>query len=87
MIIVNALLQQKKLGDMEVMTCNPYWDASKGLKATMSDKELGLENTLDDGTTWAEGWIRHPNWNTSVSAMPPMRLSPTRAIQSRISFV
>ena len=42
------------------MTCNPYWDASKGLKPTMSDKELGLENTLDDGTTWAEGWIRHP---------------------------
>ena len=60
MIIVNALLQQEKIGDMEVMTCSPYWDASKGLKPTMSDKELGLENTLDDGTTWAEGWIRHP---------------------------
>ena len=60
MIIVNAMLQQDKLGDMEVMTCNPYWDASKGLKPTMSDEELGLVNTLDDGTTWAEGWIRHP---------------------------
>lgn len=51
MIIVNAMLQQEKIGDMEVMTCSPYWDASKGLKPTMSDKELGLENTLDDGTT------------------------------------
>ena len=60
MIIVNALLQQEKLGDMELMTCDPYWDASKGLKPTMSDKELGLENTLDDGTTWAEGWMRNP---------------------------
>ena len=26
----------------------------------MSDKELGIENWLDDGTTWAEGWLRNP---------------------------
>ncbi len=60
MIIVNAMLQQDKFGFMEVMNCSPYWSASKDLKPTMSDKELGLENTLDDGTTWAEGWMRHP---------------------------
>lgn len=60
MIVVNAMLWQEKLGDMEVMTCSPYWNASMELKPTMSDEELGLENTLDDGTTWAEGQIRHP---------------------------
>ena len=29
-------------------------------KPDMSDKELGFKNSLDDGTTWAEGVLRHP---------------------------
>lgn len=28
--------------------------------SAMSDTELGIKNTLDDGTTWAEGWLRNP---------------------------
>lgn len=27
---------------------------------SMSDAQLGFANDLDDGTTWAEGWLDHP---------------------------
>lgn len=26
----------------------------------MSDKQLGCINDMEDGTTWAEGWLCHP---------------------------
>lgn len=55
MLIINAVLRQKKMGDMEVMTCSPRWDSGLHLNSSMSDKELGLENILDDGETLAEG--------------------------------
>lgn len=59
MIPVIAYIEEKHYGDLEIMSCYPHWVKDPGLKSSMSDKELGLENTLDDGVTWAEGWLRH----------------------------
>lgn len=62
MILINAMLQDEK-GVDEIMTCKPWWSADKKLNSSMSDKELGLENYLDDGETWAESWLRLPKFD------------------------
>ena len=43
--------------DMPVESCFAYCDSNAEGKY---DKELGLVNELDDGDTWAEGWLRNP---------------------------
>ena len=43
--------------DMPVESCFAYCDSNAEGK---SEKELGLVNELDDGETWAEGWLRNP---------------------------
>ncbi len=52
----------------------------------MSDKELGLENTLDDGRLGPKARFVIQNWNTSVLRCHHAYYL-LRAIQSRISFV
>ena len=43
--------------DISVESCLVYCDDDAAGK---SDKELGMVNELDDGDTWAEGWLRNP---------------------------
>lgn len=33
---------------------------NSGNTPEMNDEQLGCVNDMDDGTTWAEGWLRHP---------------------------
>lgn len=42
-----------------IISCHPKWKTGRTLLSTMTDKELGLEDMMDDGTTWAEGMLRH----------------------------
>lgn len=60
MIIINAWLQKYAKGDLEIIGCNPYWNPNCGHTSSMSDEELGLQNDLDDGESWAESWLHHP---------------------------
>ena len=60
MILVNATLQRDVKGDLEIISCRPFWNPGCGHKSSMSDAELDIDNHLDDGTTWAESWLRHP---------------------------
>jgi len=46
------------LDDSDIECCHNNLDLTKG--DDMTDEELGFENCLDDGTTWDEGWLRHP---------------------------
>lgn len=43
-----------------IVSCHPMWKGDGTLPPTMTDKELGLEDMMDDGTSWAEGLLRHP---------------------------
>ena len=60
MILVNATLQRDVKGDLDIISCRPMWNPGCGHKSSMSDAELDIDNHLDDGTTWAEAWLRHP---------------------------
>ncbi len=60
MIPVIAFIESECHGDLPFISCNPYWRKDCGHKSSMTDKELGIENELDDGVTWAESWLRHP---------------------------
>ncbi len=60
-IPIIATIEQNLKGDLAIIQCSTYWRKNDGRKSSMTDKELDIENTLDDGTTWAEAWLRHPN--------------------------
>ena len=60
MILINATLQSEVKGDLDIISCRPVWHRECGHTSSMSDAQLGIDNTLDDGTTWAESWLRHP---------------------------
>ena len=60
MIPIVAFVEREHHGDLSIMVCGPSWQKGDGKNSSMSDKELGLENFLDDGMTWAESWLRHP---------------------------
>lgn len=62
MIIINAHLQKYVNGDLEIIGCSPYWRPDCGHNSSMSDKELGIENYLDDGDSWAESWLWNPKF-------------------------
>lgn len=42
-----------------IISCHPKWKGDGTLLPTVTDKELGLGDMMDDGTTWAEGLLRH----------------------------
>ncbi len=60
MIPVIAEIDREHKGDLEIIHCSPCWYKDSGHTSSMTDKELGIENILDDGTTWAEAWLRLP---------------------------
>ena len=43
--------------DLPIRSCVVYCNSDAAGK---SDKELGMVNELDDGETWAEGWLYNP---------------------------
>lgn len=47
-----------EFGIEEIESCGKSLDRSD--TPDMTDKELGFDDWLDDGTTWAEGWLRLP---------------------------
>ena len=64
MILISAYMDEEYNGDLPVISCHPRMltDASE-YKPSMSDRDLGLDNPLDDGTSWAESWLYHPKLN------------------------
>lgn len=44
----------------EIVSCRPHWKADNSQSSAMTDEELWLVDDLDDGTSWAEGHMRHP---------------------------
>ncbi len=44
-------------GGLPIISCRPSYDSDRKFNSSMSDKELGIENELDDGTTWAEAGL------------------------------
>ena len=60
MILILSFLENEHRGDLALLYCHPDWDSEKKHKSSMTDKELGIDGWMDDGTTWAEGWLVHP---------------------------
>lgn len=53
-----ALLQETEKYLLDLAHVHPLWSSVADYSPTMSDKELNCENSLDDGTSWAEGALR-----------------------------
>lgn len=66
MIPIVAFIEREHHGDVPLIQCFPHWDKKDRKNSSMTDKELGVENELDDGTTWAESWLVHPKLNHIV---------------------
>ena len=60
MILILSFMETEYHGDLALLECHPEWDSEKKHKSSMTDEELGIEHWMDDGTTWAESWLRHP---------------------------
>ena len=61
MILILSYLETEYRGDLPILRCQPEWDPGKKGKSSLTDKYLGMEDQwMEDGTTWAEGWLRHP---------------------------
>lgn len=60
MILILSFLETELHGDLALLDCHVGWDPEKKHKSSMTDKELGIDTWMDDGTTWAESWLRHP---------------------------
>lgn len=55
-----AILQETEKYLLDLAHVHPLWSSVADYSPTMSDKELNCENSLDDGTSWAEGALRNP---------------------------
>ena len=66
MILIISFLETELHGDLALLDCHPDWDPEKKHKSSMTDEELGMESWMDDGTTWADGWLRHPKLDHMV---------------------
>ena len=61
MILISAYMDEEHGGDLPVISCHPHiLTGESEYRSSMSDRELGLDNSLDDGTSWAESWLHHP---------------------------
>ena len=59
MIPILAFIGRENHGDLPIVSCNPFWRKDSGHKSSMTDKELGIDNYLDDGDSWAEAGLHH----------------------------
>lgn len=57
-----------------IICCHPRCKTGKTLLSTITDKDLGLEDMMDDGTTWAEGSLRHKKLDHIVMCYATHRL-------------
>lgn len=55
-----AILCETEKYLLDFAQVRPEWSSEAEYTPTMSDKELGCDNPLDDGTSWAEGPLHHP---------------------------
>ena len=55
-----AILQETEKYLLDLAHVHPLWSSVADYSSTMSDKELNCENSLDDGTSWAEGALWNP---------------------------
>ena len=53
-IPVIAHIDSLRHGDLPIISCRPDDDPGHRFNSSMSDKELGIVNNLDDGVSWAE---------------------------------
>ncbi len=56
-IPIIAYLGDHHHGELPIITCSPSYDPDRKFNSSMSDRELGIENTLDDGVSWAEAGL------------------------------
>lgn len=56
-IPIIAYLGDHHHGELPIISCSPIYDLERKFNSSMSDKELGIENELDDGTSWAEACL------------------------------
>ena len=56
-IPIIAYLGDHHHGELPIIFCSPSYDPERKFNSSMSDKELGLENELDDGVSWAEAGL------------------------------
>ncbi|MCR5326409.1 MAG: hypothetical protein K6E37_06640 [Bacteroidales bacterium] len=55
-----AILQETEEFESGMADVACYWSMHTDHTPDMTDAELGCANTLDDGQTWAEAWLRIP---------------------------
>ena len=55
-----AILQETEEAEPGMADVSCYWSLYPDRTPDMTDEQLGCANTLDDGQTWAEGWLRIP---------------------------
>lgn len=60
LIPVAAFYEREATGDDAFIQCGGECFAGDIRTSSMTDRELGIHNDLDDGTTWAESWLKHP---------------------------
>ena len=53
-IPIIAYIDSLRHGDLPIIDCRPDYDPDHKFNSSMSDKELGIVNNLDDGVSWAE---------------------------------
>lgn len=59
-IPIIEFIEEEHRGGLAIMECYARWRKDCGHSPSMTDRELGLEDTMDDGDTWADGWLFHP---------------------------
>ena len=55
-----AILQETEEYQPAMTDVYCYLERVENFTPTITDEQLGCANTLDDGTTWAEAWLRIP---------------------------
>ncbi len=58
-IPIIAYMDERLHGGLPIISCRPSYDPDRKSNSSMSDKELGIENELDDGTSWAEAGLHN----------------------------
>ena len=57
-----AILQETEESKPGMADVSCYWSPCPDRTPDLTDEQLGCANTLDDGQTWAEGWLLIPQF-------------------------